>query len=1162
MAEYNHKRIEPKWQKYWEKRKLNRVKENSKKEKFYGLIEFPYPSGDGLHVGHIRSNTAMDVISRKRRAEGFEVLYPIGWDAFGLPTENYAIKTGIHPTVVTKNNTANFRRQLKALGFSFDWSREINTTDPAYYKWTQWIFLKFLEKGLAYKKKMAINWCPKDKIGLANEEVVDGCCERCGTPVEKREKEQWMLAITKYADRLDRDLNTKKILIGTRNPAKVKMIKSCLAGVAGIELLSLDDVPPVDDSTLVEGDDFLENAKLKSEFYFKKTGIPTISTDHILWIEKWPENKGFMVHMRKHANPKSERATDEEVITFFKNFLRGVGGESRASFHYGISYTDESGNLVLDVIPNNYILQAKDVAKKYWAGYPAEALLKDAKTGVFKADQSDDVRYKKVTEAFRRKLVPRIFGDKTPVNYLEKIRIQQKNWIGRSEGVNFKCKVKDLNITVEMYNSVPQTYRAETFTVIAPEHHLVPKFVAGTKYEKPVLDFIEKLKLKRAQKDFDAEKEMEGIFTGRYIENYAGTGRDLPIWIASYVVADYGTGIVNASAHDERDYKFAKKFNIPLHPVAEHLSIKTDGIDAVRKDKSFVEREIITAIVKHWSEDKYLGLKWKKVDWDTFITGGVESGQTPEEAARAEIQEETGYRNMKLVRKLSRNHSQFFHVPKDENRFAHSNNFLFQLTDGEGQEVTEAENAKHDVVWLTPKELESFRLPEGLRLLWEEARGIERPVVKNGILLEPAEFKGREWHEVRSDIINYLVEKGYATRVVNYKLRDWVFSRQRYWGEPIPVIHCETCGIVPVPEKDLPVKLPNVKNYKPTDTGESPLAAMTKWVNVKCPKCKGRARRETDTMPNWAGSSWYYLRYADPKNRKEFAAKKALKFWTPVDWYNGGMEHTTLHLLYSRFWHKFLYDLGLVPTSEPYLKRTSHGLILGEGGVKMSKSVGNVVNPDKLIEMFGADALRVYEMFMGPFDQHIAWSTEAMVGPRRFLEKVWRLMERIGDEKKRKENSVTDNLQLETLLHKTIKKVSEDIEATRFNTAVSSMMVLVNEMEKAREIDVHTYKSLLQILAPFAPHMTEELWSQLGNKSSIHIEPWPIYNPAKISSASQTIVVQVNGKVRGSFEADPEISEGEASIKAKSLPEIAKWIEGKEIRKTIFVKGKLVNVVV
>ena len=1054
MRSYNHKNIEKKWQNVWERKKLFRANDNSKRKKYYALIEFPYPSSDGLHVGHIRSNTAMDIIARKRRAEGFEMLYPIGWDAFGLPTENYAIKTGVQPAVVTEKNTDNFRRQLKALGFSFDWSREINTTDPSYYKWTQWIFLKFFEKGLAYKKKMAINWCPKDKIGLANEEVIDGKCERCGTPVEKREKEQWLLAITKYAERLDRDLDSKKILIGTRNSAKVKMIKSCFAGIAGIEFVSLDDIPPIDDSALVEGDDFKKNARRKSEFYFKKTGIPTIATDHILWIEKWPENKDFMVHMRKHANPKSPRATDEEVIVFLKNFLKKVGGESKANFHYAISYTDETGTFVDDEVPANYILQDKEQAKNYWSGYPTEALLKDAETGVFKAEQSDDVRYAKISAFLKEKFVPRIFRGSTPVDYLEKIKIQQKNWIGRSEGMLFKAPIKDTNLTLETFSAHFEAFCADTFVVIAPDHPFLPTLLKGVANKEEILQFAKQLLSKRLQRGNNEEKESEGIFTGRYIIDPVGNG-DLPIWVASYALADYGTGIVKCSVHDERDFAFAKKYNIKLKPV------------------------------------------------------------------------------------------------------------LFPKDPAEAEKVRKLEVCFNDMA--------------------------------RGILKEPKEFDGKVARQERSNIIKYLGKNGLAKAVVTYKLRDWVFSRQRYWGEPIPLVFCEACkkregsvdsrfknqdsgmnqgeklnsGWIPVLEKDLPVKLPQVKNSKPTESGESPLAAISKWVNVKCPKCKGPARRETDTMPNWAGSSWYYIAYCISENlksqapiSKQFPSPKIqnkIKYWTPVDWYNGGMEHTTLHLLYSRFWHKFLFDLGLVPTSEPYLKRTSHGLILGKGGVKMSKSVGNVVNPDEIIKQFGADTLRLYEMFMGPFDQHIVWSTESMIGPRRFLERVWKLQSKVSSGKK---SNVNGQMSIVVLLHKTIKKVGEDIEAMRFNTAVSALMIALNDFEKLPAVPKSQYEIFLRLLAPFAPHITEELWSLLGRKKSIHLEPWPAYDPTLAGRGSGVLVVQVNGKVRANISTDREFSEAEIKEQALALPEIQKWVVGKPIKKIIYVKGRLLNIVV
>ncbi len=745
MAEYNHSKIERKWQASWEQKKIYHASNTSKKKKFYSLIEFPYPSGDGLHVGHPRPYIGMDVISRKKRMEGFNVLYPIGWDAFGLPTENYAIKTGKDPRVVTKKNSDNFRRQIKSIGISFDWSREVNTTDPKYYKWTQWIFLQFLKKGLAYKARIAINWCPKDKIGLANEEVVNGACERCGTLVEKREKEQWMLAITKYADRLDKDL--------------------------------------------------------------------------------------------------------------------------------------------------------------------------------------DDV------------------------NYLPQIKLAQRNWIGRSEGVEIDFDLVGRDEKIKIFTTRPDTIFGATFLAVAPE---VAKKLTGKDFG--------------IKNDTDREnKEKEGKDIGLRAINPANK-EEIPVWVVNYVSADYGTGAIMAvPVDDERDADFARKYNLPV-----------------------VEN-------------------YKKAGFEDF-----------------------------------------------------------------GKKITK------------------------------------------------------------------------------FKLRDWVFSRQRYWGEPIPVIHCEKCGQVPVPEKDLPVELPKVKNYQPTDSGESPLANISKWVNVKCPKCKGKATRETDTMPNWAGSSWYYLRYTDPKNKKSFADKKALKYWTPVDWYNGGYEHTTLHLLYSRFWHKFLFDLGLVPTKEPYMKRTSHGMILGEGGVKMSKSLGNVINPDDIVKTYGADTLRLYEMFMGPFDQMIAWSEEAIIGPRRFLEKVWKISEKVS---KNSDDSVSK------LLNKTIQKVSVDIDEMRFNTAISALMILATEMQKAESVSVKDFKTFLQLLAPFAPHIADELWSKLGEKKSIQISTWPKFDES-LAEEEVKIIVQINGKVRTEVMVRNSLSEEEVKQVILANDVVLKYTEGHTIKKTIYVKNRLLNIVV
>lgn len=760
MGDYDPKEIEKKWQAEWEESGIYRAQDSSDKPKYYTLIEFPYPSGDGLHTGHVRSYAALDVIARKRRREGYNVLYPIGWDAFGLPTENYALKTGRPPKEITKENTDNFRRQLKSLGISFDWSREVNTTDPAYYKWTQWIFLKLLEHGLAYKAKIAINWCPKDKIGLANEEVVNGCCERCGTQVEKREKEQWMLAITKYADRLISDL-------------------------------------------------------------------------------------------------------------------------------------DE-------------------------------------------------------------------------LDYPERVKAQQINWIGKSEGAEIDFSIKGYEEKIRVFTTRPDTIYGATYMVLAPEHMLVERLQSEISNWSEVESYIH---IARNKTDIDRSaegKEKTGVKLEGVQAINPANGAEIPVYIADYVLPHYGTGAIMAvPADDARDREFAEKYGLPI--VSEY----------------------------------------QKAGFEDF-----------------------------------------------------------------GQ------------------------------------------------------------------------------KVVKFKLRDWVFSRQRYWGEPIPVVHCEKCGVVPVPESELPVKLPEVENYKPSETGESPLATISDWVNTTCPKCGGPAKRETDVMPQWAGSSWYYLRYTDTHNDTALADKDKLQYWTPVDWYNGGMEHTTLHLLYSRFWHKFLFDIGVVPTSEPYKKRTSHGLILAEGGVKMSKSLGNVVNPDKIVEQFGADTLRVYEMFMGPFEQAIAWSESSLVGPRRFLEKVWKLSSKISDTQSE-----------ETLMHQTVKKVSEDIEVLGFNTAVSTLMIFTNDLEKREKITQEEYETLLKLLAPFAPHMTEELWHTLGHTTSIHTEEWPKWDESKLVSSEVTLVVQVDGRVRAQFLASPELGEEEAYQRALELPDVAKWVGDKSIVKKVYVKGKLVNIV-
>jgi leucyl-tRNA synthetase len=789
MEKYEPENIERKWQKIWEDKEIFKASDRSKKTKFYLLVEFPYPSGAGLHVGHCRSYTALDVVARKKRMSGQNVLFPMGWDAFGLPTENYAIKTGIHPAMATKQNSENFKRQEKMIGLSFDWSREINTSDPEYYKWTQWIFIQLFKNGLAYKERMPINWCPSCKIGLANEEVIGGKCERCGADVEKKEKEQWMLKITEYAERLIKDLDL--------------------------------------------------------------------------------------------------------------------------------------------------------------------------------------------------------------VDYPDRIKISQKEWIGKSEGAEIIFKIHESDLQVPVFTTRSDTLFSCTYLVLAPEHFLIDKLKDKISNYNQVKKYIEKIKTKSEEERRDS-KEKFGIELEGIKATNPGNNQKIPIFLANYVLAQYGTGAIMAvPAYDERDLDFAKKYSLPV-----------------------VKREVDEKIIE-----------------------------------------------------------------------------------------------------------------------WLERRGL-------------------------------------GAKKTNYKLRDWIFSRQRYWGEPIPMVFCEKCGWQPVSEKDLPVKLPEVKNYLPTEEGESPLAKAKNWVEAECPKCKERARRETDVMPNWAGSNWYYLRYCDPNNDKKLADPKKLNYWMAsvhqgpessngVDWYNGGMEHTTLHLLYSRFIYKFLWDIGAVPKSlglEPYKKRTSHGMVLGEGGIKMSKSKGNVVNPEEVIKEYGADTLRVYEMFMGPFEQSIPWDTKGLKGARRFLEKAWKLSLKLPIPVKALTGK--QNSKINTLIHKTIKKVGEDIENLKFNTAVSSLMILANALDEEKEINPVYYSQLLVLLSPFAPHIAEELWQKIGLKGLCSEQEWPEHDSKLTKEEKINLLVQVNGKLRDRIEVDAGTSEKEARRISEKSSKVLKYLEGKKTKKIVFVPDKLINFVI
>ncbi len=945
---YDHHKIEQKWQKRWDETKAFAATENSQKKKSYLLVEFPYPSGEGLHTGHVRSYTAMDVIARKRRAQGEEVLYPIGWDAFGLPTENYAIKTGIPPAEVTKKNTDTFRRQLKNLGLSFDWDREVNTTDPTYYKWTQWIFLQLYKKGFAYKAKTTINWCPKDKIGLANEEVVDGKCERCGNPVEKREKEQWMLAITKYAQRLYDDLDL--------------------------------------------------------------------------------------------------------------------------------------------------------------------------------------------------------------VDYIERAKVQQRNWIGPSEGAHITFKLspatnEQKGITV--FTTRPDTLFGATYMVLAPEHPWLAEDLARTistiQNKNEVVAYIQAAK-KKDEIDRTAEgKEKTGVELKGVKAINPANGEEIPLFVADYVLGSYGTGAIMAvPAHDDRDFAFAKKFTIPIKQVIVPCTIDAnnpprDGWEEVKRDTAVVH-------LRNKATGKYALLNWhgSLEGITTAIMGGVEPGQTPEEAALAEISEEAAINGAKIVKTVPWiTAARYSASHKNQNRCAHAWAFLAEVESLETQgEIPSNEQALHTLVWVDESEVATRLTPEHQKLMWHLLHH-EEPLTGAGYLTNSGQFDGMDSEEAKKKITEHVGGEWVTT----FKLRDWVFSRQRYWGEPIPMIHCEKDGWVPVSEDQLPVTLPVVEKYQPTDTGESPLATIKEFVETTCPVCGGPAKRETDVMPNWAGSSWYFLRYCDPRNDKEFASMPKLQYWTPVDWYNGGMEHTVLHLLYSRFWHKFLFDIGLVPSPEPYAKRTSHGLILAGDGTKMSKSKGNVVNPDELVHTMGADSLRLYEMFMGPFEQAIAWSTDGVVGARRFLERVWQMQEKVATV------AMTD--ETEVLVHQTIRKVTEDIEALKMNTAVSALMILSNHLHELEKAPQEAYAALIGLLSPFVPHLAAEL----SEKHQIDLSHWPQFDAQKAEPKTVVVAVQVNGKVRGSISLSPQASENEALAAARKDPQVAKWLaEGAE-KRAVYVKGKVINFV-
>ena len=1128
---YDPANIENKWQKKWASSKIYKSQENSKKEKFYVLDMFPYPSGEGLHVGHPKGYIATDIVSRFERMNGKSVLHPMGFDAFGLPAENYALKTKTHPEIGVKKNVARYKKQLEILGFDYDWSREINTTDPEYYRWTQWIFVQLFKKGLAYESFEPINWCPSCKTGLANEDLEDGRCERCGTPVEKKPLRQWVLKITDYADRLLKDLDAK----APQTP---------LIEVTTGEFAWQPDKPVVPRSCMLA----IVKHWAKDEYLCLSSEKHGWTTFVIGGIEQGED-----------AIKTAEREIAEETGFTNIKYVRTLGNPIYAKHfapHKNVNRLAEVTGLYFELqSPTQQPVAAEESAHQKVVWVPAKEI--EARLNP------------KITDwAFWQRLHGKepVFSipEQPLIDWPASIKESQRNWIGKSEGslITFTFSNASHEKNIEVFTTRPDTLFGVTYVVLAPEHALVADLLPVVKNRQEVETYISQAKLETEIERTDAKKDKTGVeLKGVKVINPVNK-QEVPVWISDYVLADYGTGAVMAvPAHDDRDWAFAKKFKLPIKEVISSLFVSEYSSDAWRPQEPEVVRPTVVCIIKHWSENKYLFLNKKDLadlgkDVVVGVAGGVDGGEVHEVAGAREILEETGYKNARFVKSLGEPVAyRYYSKNGKQNRLAMLYPLYYELKDGEQVQVSEEEKSLHQTIWLTENEMDVYLNGRPFNpIFWERFKGTTRPYTGYGILINSGKFDGISSANAKRSITEYA---GGAMKTT-YKLRDWVFSRQRYWGEPMPLIHCEKCGVVTVPETDLPVKLPKVTSYEPTGTGESPLAAISKWVNVKCPQCKGKAKRETNTMPQWAGSSWYYLRYMDPKNKKVLVDPKNEKYWSPVDLYVGGAEHATRHLIYARFWHKFLYDIGVVSSIEPFKKLQSVGLIMGEDGRKMGKRYGNVVNPDDIVATYGADTLRLYEMFMGPFEQQIAWSTSSMVGSRRFIEKVWKLREKVGSA----ELSPEINTAITKVVHKTIKKVTEDIRALRFNTAISSLMIAINEIDVYESITRDQYELILRLLAPFAPHVSEELWTSLGNKKSVHISSWPTYDPAQAVDAEMTIVVQINGKVRGSFVVAINTSTADLEKMALNIPETGKWIEGKKVVKVIVVPKRLVNIVV
>ncbi len=1175
---YDFKKIEKKWQKFWEEKRTYFADDKSRRKKKYILIEFPYPSGEGLHMGHLRPYTAGDVYSRFLKMNGSEVMYPIGWDAFGLPAENYAIKHGVHPSISTAKNIANAKKQLRSWGIGFDWSREINTTDPNYYKWTQWIFLQLFKAGLAYEAKGMINWCPKDKTGLANEEVINGCCERCGAKVEKKEMRQWYLKITAYAEKL---LNGLKKLDW---PEKIKIQQENWIGKSeGVEI------------------DFEVKTKEKPNFLILhgRNGSPK---SHLFpWLKSELEKKGYKV--QAPFLPNTDEPDDEEQTQFVLKKCKLDKNTVIVGHSFGgivalrlLEKGIKAQKVVLLCTPffgkflDNKVRAS--VTRACRKGFNFKKILAGKTSFDLLYDTTDYVVPLSDGETFSKKL-------KVPLNT---VAGKEPHLSGKRE----PAVLEKLSPLIKVFTTRPDTLFGATYMVLAPEHQLISNLKSRIINSKEV-----ELYLKKAVKKSDEERIAEGKEkTGVELKGIKAinpaNGKEIPVWIADYVLTGYGTGAIMAvPAHDERDFEFAKKYKLPVQQViAPHL---IDKEHMPQKGKENTKRNVVHVLLKHPTEDKVIALRHRKFPWLTPITGGIEKGESAIAAAAREIKEETGYKNFRFVKRLPfKVFAEFYAAHKSVNRLTLCDFLFFELVDEKRGAVSSEERANYDVEWLPLKDIHKFTPVSELDFMIEFLKRGEYVYTGDGLLINSDKFDGMPSEKAKWEITKFVGGK----RKTQYRLRDWVFSRQRYWGEPIPLVFCETCkkraqnradytqnsaekfprksassqresafskgeienpGWIAVSEENLPVKLPPVKKYKPTGTGESPLAAIKSWVSVKCPKCGGAAKRETNTMPQWAGSSWYYLRYCDPNNKKEFSGQKLMKRWLPVDVYFGGLEHTTLHLLYSRFWHLFLHDKKLVPSPEPYTRRIPHGIILGPDNEKMSKSRGNVVSPDSVIKKFGADCLRMYELFLGPHEATVSWNSQGILGISRFLERVYKKFCEPAAEK--------SSGKTEQVIHRAVKKVGEDIRSVKFNTAVSALMICMNEIE-GEKLSRELREMFLKILAPFAPYLAEELWQRTKinadtsvqiradrnqRKSafrSIHLENWPSYDEKLIKSETFTLVIQVNGKVRDTVEAPAGISKTEAEKLALGSEKIKNIVKPGAVKKVIYVPNRLVNIVI